>query len=99
MGGILKPNDGACHLNSEGLYTHWMEQDHPSLGQLAWLARDNAINVIFAVTRNKVNPYKDFARMVTEFRAVDLDRDSSNIVELVREQYKVLYTFRSNIQK
>jgi len=88
-GGIIKPNDGKCHLDNRGQYTEGLIQDHPSLGQLSRLARDNSINVIFAVTANKVKPYEKFAEMVSEFTAGQLEGDSSNIVRLVEKQYEV----------
>lgn len=31
LGGIVKPNDGECHLNSEGVYTESINQDYPSI--------------------------------------------------------------------
>ena len=33
LGGIVKPNDGMCHLDSTGLYTHSSLQDYPSISQ------------------------------------------------------------------
>ena len=36
LGGIVKPNDGLCHLdnNSPATYTHSTEQDYPSVSQV-----------------------------------------------------------------
>lgn len=31
LGGIVKPNDGECHLDREGLYTESITQDYPSI--------------------------------------------------------------------
>ena len=36
LGGIVKPNDGLCHLdrNMPATYTHSTEQDYPSVSQV-----------------------------------------------------------------
>ena len=36
LGGIVKPNDGLCHLdrNTPATYTHSTEQDYPSVSQV-----------------------------------------------------------------
>ena len=90
IGGILKPNDGKCHLDQRGVsYTHGLEQDYPSLGQIGQVARDTSMNVIFAVTQDVAGPYKKFEKLVTEFTTGILASDSANIVDLVKDQYKV----------
>lgn len=35
LGGIVKPNDGECHLNNKGEYTHSTLQDYPSVSQVS----------------------------------------------------------------
>lgn len=34
LGGIIKPNDGQCHLDQGGTYTHSTLQDYPSISQV-----------------------------------------------------------------
>ena len=34
LGGIVKPNDGLCHLDSKGTYTHSTTQDYPSVSHI-----------------------------------------------------------------
>jgi integrin beta 1 len=34
LGGIVKPNDGYCHLDKSGMYTHSTLQDYPSISQI-----------------------------------------------------------------
>lgn len=34
LGGIVKPNDGACHLDKNGMYTYSSLQDYPSISQV-----------------------------------------------------------------
>lgn len=36
LGGIVKPNDGECHLDSEGMYTESITQDYPSIRLVAF---------------------------------------------------------------
>lgn len=31
LGGIVKPNDGHCHLDKDGVYTESISQDYPSI--------------------------------------------------------------------
>ena len=41
LGGIVKPNDGNCHLdtNTPATYTHSTEQDYPSVSQVQILIK------------------------------------------------------------
>lgn len=88
----MKPNDGKCHLDQRGkTYTEGLVQDYPSLGLVSRLARENSMNVIFAVTQKVADAYRQIARMVSEFTVGVLASDSSNIIDLVKDQYKVLY--------
>ena len=34
LGGIVKPNDGVCHLDAKGTYTHSVLQDYPSVSHI-----------------------------------------------------------------
>ena len=34
LGGIVKPNDGVCHLDAKGTYTHSILQDYPSVSHI-----------------------------------------------------------------
>ena len=34
LGGLVRPNDGRCHLNSSGYYDQSTVQDYPSIGQI-----------------------------------------------------------------
>ena len=57
LGGLVAPNDGLCHLNSSGFYDWSTLQDYPSLGHIAQVARDNNVNIIWAVTRAHLDLY------------------------------------------
>ncbi|KAF6209301.1 hypothetical protein GE061_015046 [Apolygus lucorum] len=87
LGGIVKPNDGQCHLDGTGLYTHSTTQDYPSVSQINLKVKENAINVIFAVTQEQIHVYNRLMKHVEGSFAGVLSNDSSNVVELVKDQY------------
>ncbi|XP_034949317.1 integrin beta-PS [Chelonus insularis] len=87
LGGIIRPNDGLCHLDHTGLYTHSSLQDYPSISQINLKVKQNAINIIWAVTEEQISVYKRLTKHVEGSFAGKLSNDSSNIVELIREQY------------
>ncbi|KAG7207279.1 hypothetical protein KM043_008951 [Ampulex compressa] len=90
LGGIVKPNDGQCHLDHTGLYTHSSTQDYPSISQINLKVKQNAINIIWAVTEEQLNVYKKLTEHVEGSFAGKLSEDSSNVVELIREQYDAI---------
>lgn len=51
LGGIIKPNDGQCHLDFGGTYTHSTLQDYPSISQVItlWLQKIAFGNIIRAI--------------------------------------------------
>lgn len=87
LGGIIRPNDGLCHLDNTGLYTHSSLQDYPSISQINLAVKKNAINIIWAVTDEQISIYKRLSKHVEGSFAGILANDSSNVVELIREQY------------
>lgn len=88
MGGIITPNDGKCHLNGN-MYTHSTFQDYPSITQINRKVKENAINIIFAVTSDVRRLYKEISKLVEGSSSAVLSGDSSNVVELVRDEYNV----------
>ena len=88
LGGIVTPNDGECHMKN-GLYTHSLLMDYPSVSHLNHQVRKNAINIIFAVTASQQEAYANLAKNIDGASVGVLTSDSSNIIELVEEQYKV----------
>ena len=126
LGGIVKPNDGLCHLdrNTPATYTHSTEQDYPSVSQVqiliklgfrfTWVptvnimqkisvhlpeiclrfqinhkVKENSVNLIFAVTEEQFSVYNLLKENIEGSSAGTLTNDSSNIVQLVKEQYQV----------
>lgn len=88
LAGIVTPNDGECHLDSNGMYTESVEQDYPSISQINQKAQEHHVNIIFASTANQVHIYKKLTPLIEGSKAGKLDNDSSNIVQLVEQQYQ-----------
>lgn len=89
MGGIIKPNDGRCHLDDRGLYTHSSIQDYPSISQINYKVKQNSINLIFAVTEEQISVYNKLEELIEGSSSGKLSADSANVVDLVKEQYEV----------
>ncbi|KAL7744460.1 hypothetical protein ACLKA6_001838 [Drosophila palustris] len=87
LGGVITPNDGECHLNGQGMYTHSIIQDYPSISQINQKVEQNAIKIIFAVTQNHYSSYQKLSGQIEGSTIAILSNDSSNVVELVREEY------------
>jgi len=90
LGGIVTPNDGACHMDSKGVYTHSTLQDYPSVSQINHKVKENSVNLIFAVTDEQLHIYNLLTDAVEGSSAGRLSNDSSNVVELVRAQYEAI---------
>lgn len=90
LGGIIKPNDCECHLDTNGFYTESTEQDYPSLSQINRKIKENNVNLIFAVTRDQVDHYGNLSRRLVGSTTGMLADDSSNVVKLIRGQYEAI---------
>lgn len=88
LGGVITPNDGECHMKN-GEYTHSTIQDYPSIAQINWKVKQNSVNVIFAVTATQEKVYQRLSQHIEGSSAARLEEDSSNVVDLVREEYSV----------
>lgn len=88
LGGVVKPNDGECHMANHS-YTHSVIQDYPSVAHINAKVKQTAINLIFAVTSGTINVYKELAKYIEGSSSVELKSKSSNVVELIRDQYNV----------
>ncbi|KRY41314.1 integrin beta pat-3 [Trichinella spiralis] len=91
LGGLVVPNDGNCHLDNDGYYSVSTEFDYPSISQVYQKIRETQANMIFAVTEEQVPLYQRLRGALPEISASvgKLANDSSNVVELVQEQYDV----------
>ncbi|KAJ0001652.1 hypothetical protein NQD34_001448 [Periophthalmus magnuspinnatus] len=95
MAGIVVPNDGQCHLNSDNEYYMSTKQEYPTLGQLIDKVVENNILLIFAVTQEQIKIYKNYANLIPGATVGVLAEDSRNILELIVTAYKEL---RSEIE-
>ncbi|RXG59556.1 Integrin beta-PS [Armadillidium vulgare] len=85
--GIVKPNDGECHLDNDGYYTYSSILDYPSVSQINQVVKEENINLIFAVTSEQSSVYKKLSYMIEGSSAGELAANSSNIVKLVKDEY------------
>lgn len=88
LGGVVKPNDGECHMKNH-TYTHSLIQDYPSIAQINSKVKQNAVNLIFAVTKGEEKTYKKLSEHIEGSYFSRLELESTNIVELIRDQYSV----------
>lgn len=88
LAGVVEPNDGECHLDDLGFYSRSSETDYPSLSQIDQKAQQNHINIIFAVTADQMSVYEKIVPHIEGASVGKLDNDSSNIVDLIAEQYR-----------
>ncbi|XP_035595727.1 integrin beta-7-like isoform X4 [Oncorhynchus keta] len=85
LAGIYQPNDGKCHLNSNGLYNKDTVYDYPSVGHLSQVISANNIRLIFAVTDQHIQNYEALSEMIPQSVVGLLEDDSSNVVQLISE--------------
>lgn len=92
LGGIVEPNDARCHMARKEQdvyeYTHSKDLDYPSVSQISRTVKEKSINLIFAVTADQVRIYEQLAKHIEGSSAAKLANDSSNIVELIKEEYR-----------
>ncbi|KAI1307715.1 Integrin beta-PS [Halotydeus destructor] len=88
LGGIVKPNDGKCHLDGTGEYTESTTQDYPSISQINRKATEYHVNLIFAVTAGQFDIYKQLTPLIEGSSAGQLMNDSSNVVDLIKNEYE-----------
>ncbi|KAG7471816.1 hypothetical protein MATL_G00102010 [Megalops atlanticus] len=90
LGGIYQPNDGKCHLNSEGVHDKGAIYDYPSVAHLSEVLSANNIKLIFAVTEEFFPNYEALSELIPQSVVGVLKGDSSNVVQLISEAYENL---------
>ena len=88
LGGIVRPNDGNCHMR-ENIYTESSNQDYPSVSQVTAKLKEKSVSIIFAVTKDQYSIYEKLAKIIESSTTGELANDSSNIVNLIEENYNV----------
>ena len=66
-------------------------QDYPSVSHLAYRVSEENINIIFAII-DRLKAMADYKPLTSLIRAsvvVKLEEDSANIVDVIKENYKV----------
>ncbi|KAK7082572.1 Integrin beta-1 [Halocaridina rubra] len=86
LAGVVVPNDEKCHMNALGEYDAYASYDYPSIGQINKISKEKDIYIIFAVAEND-NLYSDLSKVVENSSYGKLTSDSSNVVDLVKDQY------------
>lgn len=71
------------------MYTHSTIQDYPSISQVNLKVKQHSIHVIFAVTSDQIKVYEQLGNNIEGASSGQLSNDSSNVVELVQNQYSV----------
>ncbi|XP_063064273.1 integrin beta-7-like [Engraulis encrasicolus] len=87
LGGIVRPHDGKCHLDSKGLYDMETHLDYPSLAHVAEVLAANNIKLIFAVTQDHTDYYMKASEQIPQSVVGVLEEDSSNVVQLISKAY------------
>ncbi|XP_039184315.1 integrin beta-6 isoform X3 [Crotalus tigris] len=95
LAGIVIPNDGKCHLNQQNEYSMSTVLEYPTLGQLKEKIVQNNILLIFAVTKEQVHLYQQYADLIPGATVGRLQHDSGNVLQLIIDAYKSL---RSEIE-
>ncbi|XP_066528158.1 integrin beta-7-like [Hoplias malabaricus] len=90
LAGIVRPNDGKCHLNSKGFYENAELLDYPSIGHLSEVLARNHIKIIFAVTENCVENYEALSELIPQSVVGMLKVNSSNVLQLISDAYNDL---------
>ncbi|XP_076668344.1 integrin beta-PS [Andrena cerasifolii] len=90
LAGIIEPNDGLCHLDQNGYYTHSLLQDYPSISQINRKAREQNMNIIFAVPHAQETTYSQLSQSIRGSSIGTIEKDSQNVVALVSGEYEKL---------
>ncbi|XP_060757878.1 integrin beta-3a [Neoarius graeffei] len=87
IAGLVQPNDGKCHLNSNNRYAKTAILDYPSIGMLTEKLTENNINLIFAVTDRVLPLYLNYSKLIPGTTVGQLSHDSKNVIQLIQDAY------------
>ena len=60
------------------------------MSQLAYRISEEKVNVIFAITKEQLPKFNRLSNMIEGAMVGELANDSSNIVQLIKENYQVI---------
>ncbi|XP_066138889.1 integrin beta-PS-like [Euwallacea fornicatus] len=98
LGGVVEPNDATCHMKNHE-YTHGLVYDYPSVSQINYVARENNINLIFAIVLNSSTEskarqsassksfYQALSTVIENSKTGTLDEKSDNVVKFISDIY------------
>ncbi|CAH1101361.1 unnamed protein product [Psylliodes chrysocephalus] len=82
---ITQLNDQNCHLDNE-FYTQSSLIDYPSTFQINETAKENNINIIFAVTKSELQTYKNISQAIEGSAVIELNTESiDHVSSLVQD--------------
>ncbi|XP_030751833.1 integrin beta-nu-like isoform X2 [Sitophilus oryzae] len=89
VGATLR-NNGTCLINYNGEHTAPLQYDYPSIDEIRYWLREKKVNLIVAAPREKSGYYLNLANSILEKEMYvgELERDSSNILDLVSDGFK-----------
>uniref|UniRef100_A0AAR2LB94 Integrin beta n=1 Tax=Pygocentrus nattereri TaxID=42514 RepID=A0AAR2LB94_PYGNA len=87
LAGIVRPNDGQCHVGADNVYNMSTTMDYPSLALITEKMSENNINLIFAVTNPVVPLYKNYSDLIPGTAVGTLSEDSRNVIQLIQKAY------------
>nr|XP_056719022.1 integrin beta-3 [Euleptes europaea] len=88
LAGIVTPNDGRCHIDSNNFYAASTTLDYPSLGLMTDKLSQKNINLVFAVTKAIVGLYQNYSELIPGTTVGTLSGDSSNVLQLILDSYE-----------
>ncbi|XP_051529847.1 integrin beta-3-like isoform X2 [Myxocyprinus asiaticus] len=90
LAGIVRPNDGQCHVGTDKIYDMSTTMDYPSLALITEKMSENNINLIFAVTSHVESLYKNYSELIPGTAVGILSEDSHNVIQLIQDAYAKL---------
>ncbi|KAJ8883843.1 hypothetical protein PR048_015698 [Dryococelus australis] len=85
--GLVEVNDGYCHLNDDGEYTHSLVFDYPSISQMKKTSKENNINVILVTPKESAEKYRVLEEMIDEVSVVSYT-ESHNLASNITDNFK-----------
>lgn len=95
LGGVIEPNDATCHMENH-TYTHGLIYDYPSVSQINYVARQNNINLIFAIvlkseaqkmSEHLKSYYSALSAVIENSKTGSLEKNSDNVVKFISDIY------------
>ena len=68
-------------------------KDYPSIGQISAKLSEKNVNIIFAVTQSQLALYQTLTELIDGAVVGELKQDSSNIVNLISQNYRVRFVW------